>query len=97
MGKEACGSKAVPADELDRITREVIGCDCTEENIDKYIGIVEVYPDNRLVYHLRNGEVISRNWKDLDRKTCWTPEMKEKARQKTLKYYHKEEDGNGES
>ena len=97
MGKEACGSKAVPADELDRITREVIGCDCTEENIDKYISIVEVYPDNRLVYHLRNGEVICRNWKDLDRKTCWTPEMKEKARQQALMHHHKEEDGNGES
>lgn len=97
MGKETCGSKAVPDSELERISKEVLGCDCTEENIDKFIDFVEVFPDNRLVYHMRNDEVICRSWKDLDRKTCWTPEMKEKARQKRLEYMEKEAKANGES
>lgn len=53
---------------------------------EKYELIKEilVYPNNRLVFTLCDGTTVDKVWKDITRKDSWTPEMKEKARQRTL-------------
>ena len=40
--------------------------------------------ENRLVFRLKDGTELSRQWKDRSRSQSWTPEMKEAARQKSL-------------
>lgn len=75
-GKAACPSKAVPEQILEAITDEVGG-------IGK-ITALQVCNDNTLVLTLASGEQVVKRWQDRSRRDSWTPEMKEKARQKDL-------------
>ena len=75
-GKAACPSKAIPEQVLDAITNEVGG-------IGK-ITALQPCNDNTLVLTLTSGEQVVKRWQDRSRRESWTPEMKEKARQKDL-------------
>ena len=75
-GKAACPSKAIPESVLEAITYEVGG-------IGK-ITALEACEGNTLVLTLTSGEQIVKRWQDRSRRQSWTPEMKEKARQKDL-------------
>ena len=46
-----------------------------------------VQPGNVLEFILANGNVITRTWKDHSRRESWTPEKREQARQKTMRYH----------
>ena len=78
QGKKYCASKAVPDDELRKLADEVVNGNY------ELIKEVLVYPNNRLVFTLFDGTMVDKVWKDITRKDSWTPEMKEKARQRTL-------------
>ena len=82
QGKAACPSKAVPEPILEAITDEVGG-------IGK-ITALQACEGNTLVLTLTSGEQIVKRWQDRSRRQSWTPEMKEKARQKDLerRSYH---------
>ena len=75
-GKTACPSKAIPESILEAIADEVGG-------IGK-ITDLQACEGNTLVLTLTNGEQIVKRWQDRSRRQSWTPEMKEKARQKDL-------------
>ena len=75
-GKTACPSKAIPESILEAIADEVGG-------IGK-ITALQACDDNTLVLTLTSGEQIVKRWQDRSRRQSWTPEMKEKARQKDL-------------
>ena len=75
-GKAACPSKAIPESVLEAITNELGG-------IGK-ITVLEACEGNTLVLTLTSGEQIVKRWQDRSRRQSWTPEMKEKARQKDL-------------
>ena len=75
-GKTACPSKAIPESILEAIADEVGG-------IGK-ITALQACEGNTLVLTLTNGEQIVKRWQDRSRRQSWTPEMKEKARQKDL-------------
>ena len=75
-GKTACPSKAIPESILEAITDEVGG-------IGK-ITALQACEGNTLVLTLTSGEQIVKRWQDRSRRQSWTPEMKEKARQKDL-------------
>ena len=75
-GKTACPSKAIPEHVLEAIADEVGG-------IGK-ITALQACEGNTLVLTLISGEQIVKRWKDRSRRQSWTPEMKEKARQKDL-------------
>ena len=76
QGKAACPSKAIPEPILEAITDKVGG-------IGK-ITVLQACDDNTLVLTLTSGEQIVKRWQDRSRRQSWTPEMKEKARQKDL-------------
>ena len=80
-GKAECQSKVVTDSELDRITLGIID---NLDDIDKVVDYIEVQSNNTLIYHLLDGNIMDFKWIDKSRKDSWTPEMKEKARQKTL-------------
>ena len=75
-GKTACPSKAIPESILEAIADEVGG-------IGK-ITALQACNGNTLVLTLTSGEQIVKRWQDRSRRQSWTPEMKEKARQKDL-------------
>ena len=75
-GKAACPSKAIPESILEAIADEVGG-------LGK-ITALQACEGNTLVLTLTSGEQIVKRWQDRSRRQSWTPEMKEKARQKDL-------------
>lgn len=73
-GKDFCRAKQIPEEKL--ITAVA--------DID--LGAVKEITanDNVLTIHFQDGSSAERQWKDRSRAESWTPEMKEKARQKAL-------------
>lgn len=78
-GKKYCASKAVPDSEMNRLVKEVVGDDISK------IKEIMVYPNNTLLFNLNDGSSVTKTWNDISRKDSWTDEMKEVARQRSLK------------
>ncbi len=76
LGKVECDSQQIPEDILDGLAAGLGGTD----------GIAEILvPEaKRLVFHMKNGQTILREWQNLSRRQSWTPEMREATRQKSL-------------
>ena len=88
-GKRACPStQRIPEDILIKKTCEVLGLDDLDEVVlhERIVGI-DVPKKNVLIYHFRDGTSKAVEWQYRSRRESWTPEMKEKARQKTKAYY----------
>lgn len=74
-GKAFCSAKQIPESILDALVDEIPGG----------MGAVETITaadNNTLHFYLTDGTTLTRIWKDRSRATSWTPEMREKARQK---------------
>lgn len=85
FGKDTCPSKQVPEDTLLAVTAEVLGTpEFDKEEFAKRVSSILVCNGNKLVYRLGDGIEREIIWKDRSRSQSWTPEMKEKARQKAL-------------
>lgn len=81
MGKAFCQSKQIPEDTLVAVTEEVVG---SLDNLHSKITAVRVENDNALVFCLADGTETVKRWQDRSRRDSWTPEMKDKARQKEM-------------
>jgi len=46
-------------------------------------------PNNRIRIHFKNGLIDFIEWKDRSRSESWTPEMRERVRQKTIEFNKK--------
>ena len=81
-GKQACSeSKQIREDTMVSVTEDVLGITgLNYKNIHDAIDFIDAYECNRLVFHLKNGEVVERVWKDRSRAESWTPAMKLKAK-----------------
>lgn len=91
-GKAVCPSQKVPEDILIEKTKEVLGIDeITMEAIDENITVIMVPEHNHLVFYLRNDDIVDVHWKHHSRSKSWTPEMREAARERTLKRHRKED------
>lgn len=85
LGKQYCLSQQIPEDILISKTKEVLGIDTLDrETILARISNIEVTGHFHLRYTLKDGSIHFVIWEHKSRKESWTPEMKEKARQKTL-------------
>ena len=84
-GKDACASKQIPEDTLLTVTANVLGLPEFDAAVfaEKVSGI-QVCAGNKLIYRMTDGTEREVVWKDRSRSKSWTPEMKEKARRKTL-------------
>ena len=92
MGKAECDAKSVPDAELTRITLEVLNIkELDRDLIEDKLECIEVFKDNKLLYHLLDGKTVERTWNDISRRDSWTEEMKKEARRKSLAYIGKEE------
>ena len=85
FGKSACPSHQVPEKILIDKTKEILNVDVlTREIILEKIAEITVTDHFHLRYALKDGSVHYVVWEHKSRKESWTPEMKEKARQKAL-------------
>ena len=92
IGKAECNAKSVPDSELTRITLEVLNIkELDRDLIEDKLECIEVFKDNKLLYHLKDGSTVERTWNDISRRDSWTEEMKKEARRKSLAYIGKEE------
>ena len=92
IGKAECNAKSVPDSELTRITLEVLNIkELDRDLIEDKLECIEVFKDNKLLYHLLDGSTVERTWNDISRRDSWTEEMKKEARRKSLAYIGKEE------
>ncbi len=92
FGKNECDAKSVPDAELTRITLEVLNIkELDRDLIEDKLECIEVFKDNKLLYHLLDGKTVERTWNDISRRDSWTEEMKKEARRKSLAYIGKEE------
>lgn len=90
-GKAECNSKAIREDILDEITMETLGLEeMDKELVRSLVEYIEVFDENKLVYHLKDDSIKTAYWTGKSRREAWTPEMKEKARQRSLERYKKE-------
>lgn len=76
-GKAFCDAKQVPETVLDALVAEI------PKGIDGISEIV-VYKNNTIDFHLKDGSVITRTWKDRSRAESWTEEKRNAARAKAL-------------
>lgn len=85
-GKEFCHGKKIPLDTLIKETNSVLGLTTFDEKVFKArISHIIVPEPNHLIYVFKDGHEEERVWKDRSRRESWTPEMKEQARQRTIK------------
>jgi hypothetical protein len=70
LGKSACPSQQIPED----IILDIVPTDFSE---------IRIPANGVIIFVLKDGTEITRNWQNPSRSLSWTDEMKEKARQQT--------------
>ena len=85
MGRAGCeGAKQIRNDMLEQICCEVFGWESLDEEfIRKKIVKIKVF-DRKLLFEMVDGRTIEKEWKYKSRSASWTPEMRERARQRAL-------------
>ena len=85
QGKSKCtDSKQIPEDKLYEAINVYFGVPSFDEKKFANIDYLEAKPGNIISIHLLSGKVDEIKWSDHSRSASWTPEMREKARQKEL-------------
>lgn len=85
MGRAGCeGAKQIRNDMLEQICCEVFGWESLDEEfIRKNIVKIKVF-NRKLLFEMVGGRTIEKEWKYKSRSASWTPEMRERARQRAL-------------
>lgn len=91
-GKSECAAKRIPEETLKVLTCEVLGEGSIDSDmVRSKITAIRADKNNVVVYCMDDGSEIAKRWKDRSRAESWTPEMKEKARQRALQARRKKE------
>jgi len=80
-GKQFCASKQIPEICLDAVVNEL---GVPMKSIDHIVAD----EGNTLHFHLADGQVITKVWKDRSRAEAWTPEMRAEARKRSIERNH---------
>lgn len=85
-GKAECPSQRIPEDILIAKTSEILGHDHWDrDELCEKIAKIMVPEHNYLVYVFHDGHMEGVHWQHPSRREIWTPEMRQKARECTLK------------
>ncbi len=88
-GKANCQSKRIPEATLRKTIGTALNID--PWNPDEFSNLVKFIiaaGPNMLELHMRDGTVIPLTWEDRSRSEGWTPEMREKARERAMRRNH---------
>jgi site-specific DNA recombinase len=81
-GKSACPAKQIPEDVLYTTSAEVLGQnDFDAESFEKKIEDILVPESNKLIFVFRDGQTVEKVWQYKSRRTSWTDEMRQIARE----------------
>lgn len=81
----SCGTSQIPEKLLYDLAAQVLGLTQFDESVFRAkVKGIDALPDKTLVFHLYDGSTAARHWEHTSRAKSWTPEMKEKARQRAL-------------
>ena len=85
-GKSECAAKRIPEETLEVLTCEVLGAVSFDPDmVRSKITAIRAEKSNMVVFCMDDGSEIVKRWTDRSRTESWTPEMKEKARQRALR------------
>lgn len=83
--KSECAAKRIPEETLEVLTCEVLGAVSFDPDmVRSKITAIRAEKSNMVVFCMDDGSEIVKRWTDRSRAESWTPEMKEKARQRAL-------------
>lgn len=105
QGAIYCPIKPIREDILIDTTREVLltenlikdSTTLTNDLLKQLIQVIIAKDNQELEYHLMNGKIIAKAWQYESRSKSWTPEMKQKARERALAQHAKRKEANHES
>ena len=91
-GADQCPIKSIREDILINATRDVLTTEgliksstvLTNDILKKHIRYIIAKEGYELEYHLNNGNVTTRSYKCRSRSKSWTPEMRQKARERAI-------------
>lgn len=85
-GRIACAAQQIPEKILTAKTMEVLGiASLDRETLLRYVAEIRVPGHNRLVYVFHDGHTEEVIWENPSRRESWTEEMRQKARERSLK------------
>ena len=77
-GTKHCGAEIIPEEELFRLTAEVVGGEVTVDAVRDKITVIRAEKDRKLVFCLRDGQEIVKQWREHEIKYICTEEQKRK-------------------
>ena len=81
----SCGTSQIPEKLLYDLAAQVLGLTQFDEPVFREkVKSIDALQDKTLVFHFYDGSTVERHWEHTPRAKSWTPEMKEKARQRAL-------------
>jgi DNA invertase Pin-like site-specific DNA recombinase len=84
-GKSECSAKQVPNNKLIVASNYILKRAQFDKDFFKLkVELVEVMPENKLIFHLKDGNDVEYIWRPDSRSNSWTPEMREQARIRAL-------------
>ncbi len=85
FGKQACASRQIPENILERLSAEVLGMDAFDSNVfEQQITSMRTIGRDQLVFVFRDGRQVIKPWQNDSRK--WNDEQKEAARKRYYEY-----------
>lgn len=90
LGKAHCFGKKIPDDTLRQVTTDALGLSTFEPDaVTTLIHHIEAPEPNRLIYILKDGSAVEREWQDRTRRDSWSDEMKQAARERAIQQRRK--------
>ena len=85
QGKSVCPAQSIPEDILVEKTKEVLGIgEISNEILKGRLELIFVPGPHHLIYRLLDGTEILIEWQHRSRRDSWTPEMRQRARERAL-------------
>ena len=90
LGKKACHAKQIPEDILMEVTASALDTDEFDaELFRETVQEIGVPAFNRLVFVMKDGTKVEREWHDKSRSRSWTDEMRAQAAEHARRRYEK--------
>ena len=84
-GKVGCkGAKQIRNDMLEELCCEVFGWESLDEEFIRKNVVKIIVFAHKLTFEMADGTSIEKEWQNKSRSASWTPEMRERARQRAL-------------
>lgn len=84
-GKAGCkGAKQIRNDMLEELCCEVFGWESLDEEFIRKNVVKIIVFAHKLTFEMADGTSIEKEWQNKSRSASWTPEMRERARQRAL-------------